>query len=324
MIKVLLLRNVSPTNFGGIKKHCIELYSMFKGDRNISILPVEDLSQKRIPFINKTIFSPISLYRYLKKADCDIVHIHGFAALDVVQSFWMARFLKKKIVYSPHYHPFKYLQHPILGKIYFYGCLRFFLHMAYAIVTITENDTVFFQKYHKNVCKIPHQFNPEEWTINTNVEKQSNMILFVGRNDSNKGISYLYQLDPKYEVHLVTRGGVDRADFIVHEGISREELSLLYSKAALVVIPSRYEAFSYVALEAFAHGTPVVMSDRVMIACYLKKSRGYGVFKYGDKHDFLRAVEKTIGQPVDRSQILSQFEKGKIKSLYQNVYNEGK
>ena len=36
--KVLLLRNVSPTNYGGIKKHCIELSSLFKNDEEISVL----------------------------------------------------------------------------------------------------------------------------------------------------------------------------------------------------------------------------------------------------------------------------------------------
>ena len=150
--------------------------------------------------------------------------------------------------------------------------------------------------------------------------KQGNMILFVGRNDNNKGIFYLYTLDSKYEIHLVTKGGVKRKDFIVHNNISSGELSALYERAALVVIPSRYEAFSYVALEAFAHGTPVVMSDRVMIADYLKDCKGYNTFKFGDIKDFLQAVEKTIGQAVDMDKILPQFEKVKIKASYKNVY----
>ena len=321
MIKVVLLRNVSPINFGGIKKHCIELSSLFEGDKDISILPIEDVPQKRMPIINKTFFSPKALYVYLKETGCDIVHIHGFATLDVVQSFLMARWLKKRIVYSPHYHPFGFLQHPFLGRLYFYGCLRFLLRFASVIVTITDNDTLFFRKYHKNVYKIPHQFESNDACMTSDVPKQTNMILFVGRNDSNKGIAYLYALDSKYEVHLVTKGQVARKDFIIHTAISNEELSFLYRRAALVVIPSRYEAFSYVALEAFAHNTPVVMSDRVMIACYLKGCRGYTIFKYGDIRDFQLSVEKTIGQSVDREKILSQFEKKTIRSLYKEVYN---
>lgn len=320
MVKVLLLRNVSPTNYGGIKKHCMELSFLFESDEEISILPIEDLPQRKIPFIKKTAFKFSALYKYLKQADCDIVHIHGFATLDIVQSFLVARWLNKKIVYSPHYHPFQYLQHPLFGKLYFYGCLRFMLRFASVIVTITDNDTAFFQKYHKRVYKIPHQFEPMNNNNTAHETKQKNMILFVGRNDSNKGISYLYNLDPKYEVHLVTKGAVERKDFIVHSNISDEELSALYQKASLVVIPSRYEAFSYVALEAFAHGTPVVMSDRVMIACYLTGCKGYRIFRYGDTGDFIRVVAETIGQTVDTNAILSRFTRAKVKASYKEVY----
>lgn len=320
MVKILLLRNVSPTNYGGIKKHCIELSLLFSGDTTIQFLPIKDLSQKEIPVVGKTFFSPWNLYRYLKLADCDVVHIHGFATLDVVQAILTAHWLKKKIVYSPHFHPFEYLRHPFLGKLYFYGCLRFLLRFVSAIVTIGNNDSTFFRKYHKQVYRIPHQFEPIEEIGCTEGLKQKNMILFVGRNDSNKGVSYLYALDSKYEVHLVTQGTVERKDFFIHSNISAEELDGLYRKASLVVIPSRYEAFSYVALEAFAHGTPVVMSDRVMIADYLKECKGYGIFKYGDTEGFLQAVERTIGQQVDTERILSQFRKEKIKESYKKVY----
>lgn len=320
MLKILLLRNVSPTNYGGIKKHCIDLTSLFDGDKEISILPIRELPQRRIPFIKKTVFKFSALYKYLKHTDCDIVHIHGFATLDIVQSLIVAHWLNKKIVYSPHYHPFKYLEHPLFGKLYFYGCLRFLLRFVSTIVTITDNDTAFFQKYHKRVYKIPHQFEPMQSSKYAGIEKQKNMILFVGRNDSNKGISYLYKLPPKYEVHLVTQGTVERKDFILHSNISNEELSALYSKASLVVIPSRYEAFSYVALEAFAHGTPVLMSDRVMIACYLRDYKRYGIFTYGNVTDFLQAVDRIIGMRVDVDKILPQFKKENISKSYRDMY----
>lgn len=320
MIKVVLLRNVSPINFGGIKKHCIELSELFKDDIDLYFLPIKDLSQKRFPIIRKTYFKFSELYNYINKTDCNIVHIHGFASLDIIQCFIVARLLNKKIVYSPHFHPFRYLEHPLLGKMFFYLGLRFLLRSASAIVTITNNDAVFFQKYHKRVYKIPHQYTPLNMVHCMNERKRENMILFVGRNDENKGISYLYNLDPKYEIHVVSKGTFKRKDFIVHCDISEEELSVLYSRASLVVIPSRYEAFSYVALEAFAHNTPVVMSDKVMIADYLKNCSGYSIFKYGDVEDFLQAVENTIGQVVDVDKILSQFREENVKRSYKQMY----
>lgn len=321
MIKVLLLRNVLPNSkFGGIRKHCQELYELFKNDSQIKILPVENLSNHLVPLLHKRVYYWKQLYQYIKCSDCDIVHVHGFATLDIIQVFVVAYILKKKIVYSPHYHPFKYLQHPLFGRLYFYCCLRFFLNLATSIITITKNDTDFFVHFHKNVQKIPHQFTPfvNEHMV---IEKKKNMILFVGRNEENKGLFHLKRLNKQYEIHLVTGAGkFDRDDYIIHTNISNEELCLLYKQASLVVIPSRYEAFSYVALESFAHGTPVVMSNTVMIADYLKGISGFSTFNFGDEDGFLKAVDKTIGVPVDTEKILSIFSADKIQQQYKNVY----
>lgn len=321
MIKVLLLRNVLPNSkFGGIRKHCQELYELFQNDSQVEILPIENLQNHLIPFIKKRVYYWKELYRYMKQSKCDIVHVHGFATLDIIQVFVVAQILKKKIVYSPHYHPFRYLQHPLYGKLYFYCCLRFFLKLASSIITITQNDTNFFIQYHKYVQKIPHQFTPLV-RKKAMIEKKKNMILFVGRNEDNKGIFHLKELSRQYEIHLVTgAGNFDRDDYVIHTNISNEELCLLYKQASLVVIPSRYEAFSYVALEAFANGTPVVMSNTVMIADYLKGISGFSTFDFGDKDGFLKAVNKTIGMPVDTEKILSIFSADKVKQKYKYVY----
>ena len=55
----------------------------------------------------------------------------------------------------------------------------------------------------KNIETIPH------WIVgvpHTNEERKSNMILFIGRNEKNKGIQYLNLLSSmkKYDVHCVT------------------------------------------------------------------------------------------------------------------------
>ena len=154
MIEVLLLRNVLPNSkFGGIRKHCQELYELFKNDSQIKILPVENLPNHLVPLLHKRVYYWKQLYQYIRCSDCDIVHVHGFATLDIIQVFIVARILKKKIVYSPHYHPFKYLQRPLFGRLYFYCCLRYFLNLATSIITITRNDTDFFVHYHKKFLR---------------------------------------------------------------------------------------------------------------------------------------------------------------------------
>lgn len=173
----------------------------------------------------------------------------------------------------------------------------------------------------KRVYMIPHHFIATPMAKDK-PEKKDNMILFVGRNEPNKGMEYLYQLPAKYETHCVTGGELKRADFIQHKNIPQDELSVLYKEASLVVIPSRYEAFSYVALEAFTHGTPVVMSSNVKIADHLEKEKGFSIFPYGDIKSFITKVEETIGKPVDTERILSKFDPDKIRRQYETVFIE--
>lgn len=98
MLKVLLLRNnVNPENkFGGIRKHCQELYELFQDCQSLCILPIKDIPTRDIPILHKKIFRWNKLYEYIKESNCDMVHIHGFATLDVVQSIIASVLLKKK------------------------------------------------------------------------------------------------------------------------------------------------------------------------------------------------------------------------------------
>lgn len=318
----LIISQICPkslNSFGGIKHHCESLRALFSNDHLVLQEILQDVSAFFFPMLKKYTFNPFSLFSEIKKHNPQIVHVHGFANISVVEVIIIAKMLRKKIVYSPHYHPMQYLEHPLFGKIFFQCFLRPVLPLVDTVVTISEIDKRFFRRYHKNVTSIPHHYEGDCAQVD-NSRRKKNMILFVGRNEANKGLDHLYQLPSKYEVHCVTKGELQRKDFIKHSDISNEELSRLYSEASLVVIPSRYEAFSYVALEAFAHGTPVVMSDRVQIATYLKGKSGYSIFRYSDYEGFADAVEKTIGAQVDIEGIMPIFGKERVKDLYKSVY----
>jgi glycosyltransferase involved in cell wall biosynthesis len=139
------------------------------------------------------------------------------------------------------------------------------------VFNINKDDSVQFRKSHSNVLTIPH-WSKFEHPVK-DIKKDPKMILFVGRlNESNKGFEHLYHLpEGLYEIHCVGNGDITmRSDMIHHTNISDNELMDLYLKASLLVVPSRYEAFSYVSIEALMCNTPIVISDRVRIADYLQ------------------------------------------------------
>lgn len=319
--KVLLIRDNSLLN-GGIQKHCKDLYDLFYKDENIQICEIVNLPTTYIPFVCKSIVNMSVLYKHIKSSNCDVVHIHGFMSLLIIQAFITSKLLKKKIIYSPHFHPFKYLRRPILGKMYFYFVLSFFLPFIDKIVTINNEDTAFFKRYNKIVIRIPHWFNNTCDALKKQSIHKTKMLLFVGRNESNKGLEHLYQLPTDiYEVHCVTNGKLLRSDFIHHTGLTNEDLANLYNQVSVVVIPSRYEAFSLVALEALSHHVPIVISNRVRIGDYLTENAGCYIFQYHNYSDFQKKIDEALlAENIDYTSLLLPFKKDAIKNKYKNVY----
>lgn len=321
-MKILIIRDEIMSYNGGIKRHCDELRLLINQYRDVEVLPIENIPCKYIKSIRKFKYNTKELKQYIDNSNCDVVHVHGFMSVGAVQAINVAYNLKKKIVYSPHFHPFKYLQNPLIGRFFFKCCIQPILYKIDTIVTINSEDTHFFNKYHRNVVRIPH------WNSSSNnakekkiFPKRKNTILFVGRNEENKGLEHLYQLPPQYEVHCVTKGPLLRKDFILHEAIDDQDLNKLYGLASVVVVPSRYEAFSLVALEALNHYTPIVISDRVRIGDYLKGNKGYNIFEYHNYQSFNKAIEEIMVQKdVDYQQLLRPFDIEKIRNEYYKVY----
>lgn len=320
MKRILFIRSNTKRTKGGIVRYCDALYDMFAGDHDCSAMEIEELPLKA----SKVFHNYISWKDIRKEVNkADVIHINGYTEMTTVQAIIAAKACGKKVVYTAHWHPFKHLRHPIKGMLFFYVFL--FLTIKFLvddIITINNEDTSFFLRFHKRVHKIPHWPSIKETDIRTQ-SKQKDLILFVGRlNDPVKGFEHLYHLPTnRYNIHCIGAGEiVPREDIHTHTNISDSELSELYSKAALVVVPSRYEAFSYVALEALQHGTPVVLSDRVHIADYLQKVNGVGIFEYGDFKAFEKCVENTIGQQVDSKKVSDIFSADRIREKYKAIY----
>lgn len=318
MIKILQIRRNTSGSYDGTDNYCRELYRMFCDDADCQVLPIKDLPQTSSVF--KYSYDDDVLREAFSQAD--IIHINGYTAYGTIKALRMARRMGKKVVYTAHWHPFECLRRPLLGKLFFNILLKPVIRQcADVVTTINNQDTAFFKDFFQNVVRIPHSYTGE---IHKAAKKQKDMILFVGRiNDQVKGFSHILAIpEGKYDIHCVGRGEIpiQRKDITQHVDISDETLSALYDKASLVVIPSRYEAFSYVALEAMMHGTPVVMSDRVRIADYLAGSPACSIFRYGDEKAFLENIDATIGSNFDIEAIYNIFSVKKVKQMYKDVY----
>jgi len=131
----------------------------------------------------------------------------------------------------------------------------------------------------------------DEAKLAIGLRPDARMILFVGRIEPLKGVDTLIRAmsclkldDPDHQVHLAIIGGEPSADpkqmstemarlkklcdelrldqDVVFMGKrDQDKLPYYYSAAEVLVMPSHYESFGMVALEAMACGTPVIASD---------------------------------------------------------------
>lgn len=321
MIRILQIRETPMTKCAGIDANCQGLIDLFSEDADIEMIPTVEYKRHTVPIINQYYLDPKEVYDSIIKYEPDIIQIHGAYSFTLWVVAKCATKFKKPIILSPHLHPFWALKRPKLGKLFFQVITKRVLKLVDCVFTINNEDTEIFSRYHANVVKIPHWSKFEVPTVKP--LKNSRMILFVGRlSETNKGFEHLYHLpEGKYEIHCVGQGDVElRSDMIKHTNISDGELNRLYQEAALLVVPSRYEAFSYVALEALTNYTPVLLSDRVRIKDSLPGVDGVNVFTYQDYDDFCNKVEDTIGIEVDAKKINDILSPSRIKQKYKESY----
>jgi D-inositol-3-phosphate glycosyltransferase len=153
-----------------------------------------------------------------------------------------------------------------------------------------------------------HPIPPAHAKERIEVCPEHRMILFVGRIEPLKGIDHLLhaiarivERQPELREGLcmpIIGGGIDRiheddemvrlrelrerlgiGDVVTFLGSKNQDtLQYYYSAAEMVVMPSDYESFGMVALEAMACGTPVIASDVGGLAFLVKDERtGYRI-----------------------------------------------
>lgn len=161
------------------------------------------------------------------------------------------------------------------------------------------------------VAKAKLNFNPQE-----------KIVLYVGRFDPRKGIATLVkacaqlkQRNTIEKLRLVIVGGSDplRSDgterlrieqITQHLGLAdcttfagqvgHEQLPLYYAAADVCVVPSHYEPFGLVAIEAMACGTPVVASDVGGLKFTVVPEKTGLLVKPKDESGFAQAIARIL------------------------------
>jgi D-inositol-3-phosphate glycosyltransferase len=164
---------------------------------------------------------------------------------------------------------------------------------ATAIVTASDHERTLLERYygadaarmHTIPCGVDldlfQPLDPEASRLKLGLDPSRRVVLWVGRLEKLKGVDILVEAMAQLATRdftLLIVGGDDRAHALRDElaglawrmgisanvrfegAVAHDRLPLYYSAADVCVVPSYYESFGLVAVEAMACGTPVVAS----------------------------------------------------------------
>ncbi len=170
------------------------------------------------------------------------------------------------------------------------------------------------------VANVRNGLDTDLYSPDPEVEKDPDELLCVGRaSDPNKGIKTLIQAlahtpsrlhltlvdndHPGNEVFKWAReAGVGERLKVVGR-VPTDELVRLYRRAAIVVVPSRYEGFGLPAVEAMACGTPVVACRAGALPEVMELVEGGVLVERDDPADLARGIMSLADRPETRARL---------------------
>lgn len=226
------------------------------------------------------IYTPYGIVPAIPKAlrtDYDILSVNQLNYYYSWQAISKAKKDKKKIILTPHFY-FHTNKFKLIKNIHNRFVLPKILKAVDRIICFTEFEASFWNSAfpivkHK-ITVIPHYFNPPTIKAKNTENKYGNFLLFIGRGEVNKRIDLLIKAFNKttsnYQLVLTidsdevphTLKDIVKKDERIHllGRIPEDEKQNLLSICSALILPSDYEAFGIVNLEASWYRKPLLVT----------------------------------------------------------------
>ncbi len=262
------------------------------GEDNLYFLLSDLHSEKKWPIDKKNIFyykykrnvlniftAIFQIYRYIDIINPDIIHVHSTWAGLFVRSIYFIKRKQLKIVYCAHGWSFlmeitriKKIAYSIVERLLSYNTdiiinISKFEH-NYAIQSgISASKCIMI---YNGVSEV-ESINNKNLSLGEDIEKIK--LLFVGRFDRQKGIDILLELFEKYELanvelYVIGQSVISEQKFTIPNGvhqlgwINNSLIDQYYASCDAIIVPSRWEGFGLVAVEAMKNKKAVIASNR--------------------------------------------------------------
>lgn len=256
-----------------------------------ALLPARNVA---LPCLWKRFYLPRAGWHTINRlvADADVIHLMGHWSLLNYLVYLVARSAGKPYVVCPAGALPIFGRSAVLKRFYNFFAGRAIIQNATAWIAVTASELPHFEQYGVASAKvrvIPNGVNEADFPLPDQqvfMKKHSlpdaPIVLFMGRLNPIKGPDLLLQAFMKVSSQLSTLhlvfigpdGGMSEQliQMVAGAGLAQRvhflgyvdgvEKSAAYRCARLLVVPSRQEAMSIVAIEAGICGTPVLLTDQ--------------------------------------------------------------
>ncbi len=299
----------------------------------------------------------------LAQATPDLVHVHTYGTHQVAVARRFGRRSGTPFVLTAHFHPIwsiegGWLRHRIRG-FYDRSLAAPIVHSAARVIVQTREEERLLRAPGfplPPVSIIPPGYSPlppppAPGAFRTRYGIDGPFVLFVGRLASNKGLLPLVEavatLAPQFPELSLVLVGADGGMRPAVEGRARQRglerrvrvlghvddeglLADAYQQARLVALPSEYEAFGLVLLEALAQGTPVVASRVGGIPEFVEDGKAGLLVPPGDVPALANAMARLWSDPslaqqlgaYGRDQVVPRYTWDRLVDGLERVYRE--
>lgn len=291
------------------------------------------------------IFSAIKqIHEVIEKVNPDIIHVHSTWAGLFVRLPYLFRKRKAKIIYQSH--GWAFLMDTSNYKKNIYALIEKILSMPTdKIINISNYEQNQAIKYGLNKNKMLMVYNGVEdklnkSNLNLNWDDDKINLLFVGRLDRQKGLDLFLDVYEKMNLknmHLYVIGTSvldnnlpKNTEYVTYLGwVDSKDIDEYYQACDAVIMPSRWEGFGLVAIEAMRNSKPIIASNAGALPELIQNNINGYIFSLENKfslRDILFKINKEklkiIGL-TNRNLFLKKFTNKQfvinILDLYKNV-----
>lgn len=265
------------------------------------------------------IFSAIKqIHAVIEDINPDIIHVHSTWAGLFVRLPYLFRKRKAKIIYQSH--GWAFLMDTSKYKKNVYALVERILSISTdKIINISNYEQNQAIKYGLNKNKMVMIYNGVEDKVNKsnlklNWDRNKINLLFVGRLDRQKGLDLFLDVYNKMEldnIHLYVIGTSvldsslpKNTEYVTYLGwVDNKDIDVYYQSCDAVIMPSRWEGFGLVAIEAMKNSKAVIASNRGALPELIKEDFTGYIFNIDDEK-FLK--NRLLGLDKKRLNILGK------------------